>query len=173
MIPPLQSEPVDSKTLMKYLAEDDDIQHLNIDGEEIIDKTKLFLVAQAKNELHRVIKMTNYLDKLEEKFMSIVDERLDENPDNLQLVTSAMEVITNSLKRSNDIILQVIKDEKLSALIVNTTNIITADGSSSSVIDANSRDNIRNMASSLLAQLSVLGNNTNNNIIDTGGDNNE
>lgn len=155
MIPQIQSSQ-SGRSLMQLLATDEDLDGIKLDGDKLIDKTKLFIIAQAKNELNRVIKMTDFLDKLEEKFVLAVDQRLEQNPDNLQLISSAMEVVTESLSRSNVLISQVLKDDKLTSLIINTTNIITSDGKSSVVIDADSRDAVRNMASSLISQLTSL-----------------
>ena len=143
----------DERTLLKMLAAGDDNAVRSVDGEKLIDTTKLFLIAQAKSELTRIIRNTDFLDRLEQKFMDAVDSRLEDNPDNLQLISASMEVVVNSLKRSNEIVTQVLKDDKLSSIIINTTNIITPDGSSATIIDADSRDSVRNMASSLLAQL--------------------
>lgn len=152
LTPPSDATP-ESSVLMKRLADNDSLEGLNVDGDALLLRTKLFLVAQACNELNRVIKMTNLLDNLESKFIEAINTRLDESPANLQLITYAMETITESLNRSNSIITQVLKDEKLSSIIINTTNIITPDGSSATIMDMNSRDAIRNMASCLLAEL--------------------
>lgn len=152
LTPPSNAAP-ESSVLMKRLADNDSLEGLNVDGDALLMRTKLFLVAQACNELNRVIKMTNLLDTLESKFIEAINTRLDESPTNLQLITYAMETITESLNRSNSIITQVLKDEKLSSIIINTTNIITPDGSSATIMDMNSRDAIRNMASCLLAEL--------------------
>lgn len=158
---PILSSCENGRNLMQLLAADEELSDFKLDGDHLIKKSKLFVIAQVKNELSRVIKMTDFLDKLEAKFMNAVDNRLEQNPDNLQLISSAMETVTNSLNRSNSLISQVLKDEKLSALIINTTNIITPGGASSTVMDIDSRDAVRNMASSLLSQLATLSNNEN------------
>ena len=67
-----------------------------------------------------------------------------------------METITESLNRSNALITQVLKDDKLSSIIINTTNIITPEGKSSTLMSVDSRDAIRNAASFFLAQLQHL-----------------
>lgn len=144
----------DNALLMKKVAEGAPLDKLEVNGDELLSRTKLFLVTQACNELNRVIKMTEFLDNLESKFMDVVNAKLEQTPENLQLISYAMETITNSLARSNNIITQVLKDDKLSSIIINTTNVITADGNSSTIMDMNSRDAVRNMASSLLDELS-------------------
>ena len=64
-----------------------------------------------------------------------------------------METISKLVQDANNSVMQIFKDEKLQQIVINTTNIITPDGNSATVIDANSRDEVRNLASSLLAQL--------------------
>ena len=156
---PLTAEPSVSSNgaiLMKKIAEDSSLEGMEVNGEKLLNKTKLFLIAQACNELNRVIKLTNLLDTLENKFIETVTTKLEDNPNNLSLITSTMEVITESLNRSNALITQVLKDEKLSSVIINTTNIITPSGDSRSVMTADSRDAVRNWASSFLAQLNHI-----------------
>ena len=148
-----------SALLMKKIADDAPLDGMNVDGDKLLNKTKMFLIAQACNELNRVIKMTNLLETIENKFVDAISEKLDENPHNLQLITFAMETISNSLARSNQLITQVLKDDKLSAIIINTNNIITPDGTSATVLSMDSRDAIRNWASSTFDMLRNMENN--------------
>lgn len=151
------TETVNNGTLlMKKIAEDSSLEGLNVNGDKLINKTKLFLVAQASNELNRIIKLTNLLDKLEDRYIDTINSKLEESPSNLPLITSTMEVVTESLKRSNELISQILKDDKLTNIVINTTNLISADGSSATVMSANSRDAVRNLASAFLAQLNHL-----------------
>lgn len=156
-----------SSLLMKKLAEDAPLDGMNVDGDKLVNKAKLFVIAQACNELNRVIKLTNFLDELEEKFIDVVSTKLDESPQNLQLLTFAMEKITDSLNRSNQLITQILKDENLTSVIINTTNIITPDGSSATVVSMDSRDAVRNWASSALAELTNAMNSSTTNIDDS------
>jgi hypothetical protein len=64
-----------------------------------------------------------------------------------------METISKLLQDANNTVMQVLKDEKLNQIVINTTNIITPDGNSATVIDADSRDSVRNAAASLLSQI--------------------
>lgn len=148
-----------SALLMKKIADDAPLDGMNVNGDKLLNKTKMFLIAQACNELNRVIKMTNLLETIEAKFIDAISEKLDENPHNLQLITFAMETISNSLARSNQLITQVLKDDKLSAIIINTNNIITPDGSTATVLSMDSRDAIRNWASSTFDMLRNMENN--------------
>lgn len=158
---------ISTKSLMSMLSTDMDISQIPINSDTLMDKTKLFLVAQANNELNRVIKMTNFLDKLEDNFVNAVEDRLDETPGNLTLITQAMEVVSKSLNRSNELITQILKDDKLSSIIINTTNIITPGGDNATIIDATTRDTVRNLAKSMLAQLQTVANTTTpDNVVD-------
>ena len=145
-----------SALLMKRLADNAPLDGIESDGNKLLNNAKLFLVAEAHNELSRVIKMTNLLDKIEAKFIDAIEDRIEQTPDNLQLLTYAMETISNSLTRSNQIITQVLKDDKLSAIVLNTTNIITPDGNSATILSMDSRDAVRNWASSTFDMLKNL-----------------
>ena len=145
-----------SSLLMKKLADNAPLDGIDVDGDKLLNRNKLFLVAQAHNELNRVIKMTNLLDKIEAKFIDAIEDKIEQTPDNLQLLTYAMETISNSLTRSNQIITQVLKDEKLAAIVLNTTNIITPDGNSATILSMDSRDAVRNWASSTFDMLKNL-----------------
>ena len=106
--------------------------------------------------MNRIIKLTNFLEKLEDKFIAAVSTRLENDADNITVIAMSMETVSKLLQDANNTVTQIIKDEKLQQVIINTTNIITPDGNSATVIDANSRDEVRNLAASLLAQLSKV-----------------
>lgn len=154
---PPENNANDGGTLMQRLATDGSLEGFTADSDSFLRKTKLFVVAQAYKELERIVKMTNLLDDLESKFIDTVDGKLADNPNNLQLITSAMEICTASLERSNALVSQVLKDDRLSSIVINTTNIITPDGNQANVMDMDSRDAVRNLASSFLAQLGHIG----------------
>lgn len=143
-----------TKAIMKQLASDDPNSIVDVDANKLLDRTKLFLVARARNNLNRIIKLTDFLERLEDKFIESVNTILDNDPIQLQLMVMSMETVSKLLQDANETVVQVLKDEKLQQIVINTTNIITAEGSSATVIDPDSRDSIRNLASSLLAQLS-------------------
>jgi hypothetical protein len=142
-----------SMSLMKQLTSNDTDLSLEMNGEMLMDRTKLFLIAQARNSLQRIVKLTAFLEKLEDKFIEAVSERLDENSNDVTMIALSMETISKLVQDANNSVMQIFKDEKLQQIVINTTNIITPDGNSATVIDANSRDEVRNLASSLLAQL--------------------
>jgi len=145
---------VTSMSMMKQLANDDMDTVIDINGEQLIDRTKLFLVVQARNSLKRIIKLTTFMEKLENKFIDTVTEQIDDGPANLSMISLAMETVSKCLTDANLTVTQVLKDDRLQKIVINTTNIITPDGGSATVIDPDSRDEVRNLAASLLAQLS-------------------
>lgn len=143
-----------SMTMMRHLADNDENVPIDINGEKLVDKTKMFLVAQARNSLNRIIKLTTFMEKLEDSFINAVSTRLDSEPENIAMISMAMETISECLKDANETVTQVIKDERLQNIIINTTNIITPDGQCATIIDADSRDEVRNVAESLINMLS-------------------
>ena len=96
------------------------------------------------------------MEKLEGKFIDAVSTKIDDNPDNIGMISLAMETISTLLKDANETVMQVLKDDKLQQIVINTTNIITPDGNTATIIDADSRDEVRNLAASLLQQLSQI-----------------
>lgn len=138
--------------LSKNETHDETLAKLN--GKDTENQVKLFLIAQARNELTRIVKMTEYLDMLEEKFMNVVNKKLLEQPTNLNLILTAMEITTQSIDRSNNLINQILKDNSLQTLVLNTVNIIPG-VEGSTAIDMSSRESIRSVASNLISQLKV------------------
>lgn len=152
----LMDSEASAKAMMKQLADNDPDLLVNIDGERLVARTKLFVVAQARNNLNRIIKLTNFLEKLEDKFIDAVNNRLENEPESISMISMAMETISKCLTDANETVTQVLKDDRLQNIVINTTNIITPDGNSARVIDADSRDAVRNLAGSLLSQLSKI-----------------
>lgn len=152
----LMDSEASAKAMMKQLADNDPDLLVNIDGERLVARTKLFVVAQARNNLNRIIKLTNFLEKLEDKFIDAVNNRLENEPESISMISMAMETISKCLADANETVTQVLKDDRLQNIVINTTNIITPDGNSARVIDADSRDAVRNLAGSLLSQLSKI-----------------
>lgn len=152
-----------SMSMMKQLADNDPSNDvIDINGEQLVNRTKLFLVAQARNSLNRIIRLTSFMEKLETQFMDAVANRLESEPESISTISLAMETVSKCLEDANATVMQIMKDEKLQQIVINTTNIITPDGGSATVIDARSRDEIRNLASSLLSQLTKMSENSDN-----------
>ena len=116
--------------MMKQLADNTPDVPMDINGDELIDRTKLFVVAYARNQLNRIIKLTNFLERLEDKFITAVSERIESEPESLTMISMAMETISKCLEDANSVVFQVLKDDRLQNIIINTTNIITPGGSS-------------------------------------------
>ncbi len=143
----------ESYSVMARIAGNEPLASIDLDGSEMLDRSKLFLISEARNSLNRIIKLTNFLEKIENTFMNAVNESIENDPTDIQLIASSMEIISKLLEKANAFVMQVLKDDKLQQIIINTTTVITPDGKSATVIDANSRDEIRNIAESLISQL--------------------
>lgn len=156
-----------SMTMMKHLADNEETVPLEINGEKLVEKTKMFLIAQARNNLNRIIKLTSFMEKLEDSFINAVSNRLEAEPENIAMISMAMETISECLKDANETVTQVIKDDRLQNIIINTTNIITPDGQCATIIDADSRDEVRNVAASILHMLSNVTPGEGTDIVDT------
>ena len=140
-------------TEMRLLAEGQmhSSQIAELNGKDAENQAKLFLVAQARSELQRILRLTQFLDSIEEKFMKSVNKQLIEQPDNINLIMTAMDITTQSLKRSNELVASVLKDDSLQTLVVNTVNL--APGvEQSSILTRDCRDAIRSAATSLIKQ---------------------
>ena len=70
------------------------------------------------------------------------------------MISMAMEIITKCMQEANETVSQVVKDDRLKNIIINTTSIITPGGEVATIIDADSRDEVRNVAASLIEMLS-------------------
>ena len=144
--------------MMNQLAQNNTELNINIDGDQLVERTKLFMISHARQQLNRIIKMTKFMEKLEDKFIDAVNSRLDDEPGNISMISMAMETVTKCLESAESEVFQILKDDRLKNLVINTTNIITPDGTYATIIDADSRDEVRNLASSLLKQLQDISN---------------
>lgn len=130
----------------------EDIKHLT--SSKITDQLKVFLVAQARNELSRVVKLTQFLDRLENEYLSRVQQKVEDNTMTLKQYSDTINLITGLLSRSNDIIYKVLKDDSLMT-ILNTTIYTSGDPTQvssvvSSLKDAQSRERVRNVIQNVL-----------------------
>lgn len=124
----------------------------DLNGKDVDNQFKLFLAAQARNELQRILRLTEFLDNIEQKFMATVNKKLIEQPDNINLLMSSMDIISQSLKRSQELVYNVLKDDSLQTLVVNTVNLIPG-SDNTSIMTRKSRDAIRSVASKLISDL--------------------
>lgn len=124
----------------------------SLEGKNVENQAKLFLAAQARHELERIIKLTEFLDNIEQKFLTAINTKIIEQPDNINLLMTSMDIITQSLKRSNELVNNVLNNNGLQALVVNTVNLIPG-AEDTSIISRKSRDAIRAVATNLIEQL--------------------
>lgn len=126
----------------------------NLTSSKVTDQLKVFLVAQARNELQRVVKLTQFLDDLEDKFISTVSNRMATDDLTLRQYSDIMSTITDLLNRSNTIISQVLKDESLMTIlnttIYSTDNSATVSTTVASLKDPQSRERVRSVIKSIL-----------------------
>lgn len=153
------SETRDLKTsnmeMMRIISKSDqsleDIK--NLTSSKVTDQLKVFLIAQARNELQRVVRLTLFLDKLEEGFINKVSDKMETDALTLKQYSDIIGTITDLLSRSNSIISQVLKDDSLMT-ILNTT--IYSSGSSTTVSsvqslkDPQSRERVRTVIQNIL-----------------------
>lgn len=171
---------------MRMIARNDqsleDIKMLT--SSKVTDQLKVFLVAQARNELMRVIKLTQFLDKLENQFISKVDSSIEDDDLTLKQYSDIIGVITSLLSRSNDIIANVLKDDSLMTILNTTIYSNTSDGSTTTAVvaqlkDSQSRERVRVVLGQILTATSqytnVQSTETNDNtiVIDEEGESHE
>lgn len=143
-------------SMMETVASDaqtlDDIKMLTSD--KVTNQLKVFLVAQARNELMRVVKLTKFLDKLESKFMSKADDLMMTDDLSLKQYGDIISIITGLLARSNEIVSKVLRDDSLMT-ILNTTIYSTDTSVQTSTVvkslkDPQSRERVRAVINSIL-----------------------
>ena len=118
-------------------------------SQDSTNQLKLFLIAQAKNELNRIIKLLAYLDIVEDKFISVSTDLMNEYPDNISLVSDTMKVLMNCITRSNELISQIVSNDKLNSFIIpQIKEVSETDG-----LTLESRNKIRDLTNLVLAKL--------------------
>lgn len=146
---------------MRMIARNDqsleDIKMLT--SSKVTDQLKVFLIAQARNELMRVIKLTQFLDKLENQFISKVDSSIEDDDLTLKQYSDIIGVITSLLSRSNDIIANVLKDDSLMTILNTTIYSNTSDSSTTTAVvaqlkDSQSRERVRVVLGQILTATS-------------------
>lgn len=118
------------------------------------NQAKMFLVAQAKNEMRRIVKLTNFLDTVEDKFIDTATTLLQEYPDNLEIVQSTIDTIMKCINRSNDLITAIVKDDKLNSFVFQNNNPEVFEEYKD--ITPESKDKIRTFASTMIDRLSRI-----------------
>ena len=85
--------------MMEQLAQNTGVIDIDIVGDKLVERTKLFMVAHARCQLNRIIKMTKFMERLEDKFIDAVNTRLDNEPGNISMISMAMETITKCIEK--------------------------------------------------------------------------
>lgn len=135
----------------------DDIK--NLTSSKVTDQLKVFLISQARNELKRVVKLTKFLDRLENDYISKVEKKMENSELTLKQYSDTISLITDLLARSNDIITKVLRDDSLMT-ILNTTIYHSGNDNTqissvvSSLKDAQSREKVRNVIQNILVTTS-------------------
>lgn len=118
------------------------------------NQAKMFLVAQAKNEMRRIVKLTTFLDSVEDRFMETANLLMQEYPDNLEIVQSTIETLMKCINRSNDLITAIVKDDKLNSFVFQNNDVEIFEDYKD--ITPESKDKIRTFASTMIDRLSQL-----------------
>lgn len=153
-------EPETTQELVPVYVED--VVGNKIVSQDVVDTTrdqlKVFLVAQARRELTRVIKLTETLDKIQDKYQDKVLEYMDNHDDDtaINYLPVMIETITKCLENSYNIINRVVGNEKIMTFQVVQNNIEV--GSMNSTVignleDASSREKVRKAVEQILANL--------------------
>lgn len=149
----------DSVELMSVIAKGDYTSELVselTEKDKTANQMKLFLLAQAKRELQRVMKYMALLDKVEESYRNKVEELIDDDKLDLKGFSDTISVINGCLARSNGIIKSVLNDDSLNNIVIidNSTNInngiIGEDNSGLGLTDPDSRDRVNKVVSNVL-----------------------
>ena len=125
-------------------------------ADEAKNQISMFLVAQAKNELYRIIKLTSFLEEVEARYIDTATELMQQYPDNLTLVQNVLETIEKSINRSNELLTQVLKDDKLNTYVFNFHSANNAENTVYKNLDKASRDSLRSFASGMLERLNQV-----------------
>lgn len=124
--------------------------------ENVRNNSKIFLIYYAKNQLGRVLKLTSYLEQLEDKLMKSSEEVTDP-----RMLINIINTIQNSMNSALSLIDKISTNENYVNLIYNDNRkVINQLGVINSVQDIplsrESRKKVRNLAESLLTQLSTV-----------------
>ncbi|AMM45084.1 hypothetical protein SP15_276 [Bacillus phage SP-15] len=123
-----------------------------------VDNMKAFLVVLARNELTRVVRLIDSMNKLEERLMQIVaDDSKDMDAGQIAYI---MRTLQSSLDKAMGLINKVTEDNQLNQFIINATihntqNNVEVNDSKVALLlkDESSRDKIRTLANGLVQGL--------------------
>lgn len=101
--------------MMKAIADEDMSAQTQFDIEKAQNTCKMFLVADAKRTLKQIIKLNEFLDKVQQKYTNKVINNI-EHYDEAEF-HKIMNMIITLLEYANDRVQQIIKDDSLSNLL--------------------------------------------------------
>lgn len=154
------SKKLDATQAMKNIASDnvDDNTLEFVDSKLSENQIKMFIIAQAKRELQKIIKFSEMLDVVERRFEERIINNINEVPD--YQLGNIMSMIMGCIDRSNNMISNVIKDkELLNLLIIDNSKNVTVNSTENSeenlmkslgLPDTRSRKNIINAVVSVI-----------------------
>lgn len=125
---------------------------------------QIFLIAQAQRELTRVIKLTDMLDKLQDRYIDKATEYMNAHDDansSVLYLPSMIDTIAKCLDSSNKIISQVLGNDKIMNFQIvsdNSTNITNINSHTNSAIpidlqDPASRLKVREAVNAILSSI--------------------
>lgn len=125
-------------------------------SQDIPTQLRAFTILKARNELLRIIKISDTLRKLEDSYLARAVE--DRNGMDLKSFAKVIETASGILKRSMDLVYNVINDKELKLVIEQTNNIYNDNRSQTAVIspiqNQEAREKLRNIATRLLNTIS-------------------
>lgn len=158
------SNDIVERTALELIAAGDHntITNCNNEFEKSKIQMNIFLVEQARRELQTIVKYTKLLDKLQDKYEKAIVEFIDDDKNKDQFITALpyfINQISKCIDRSNNIIKEVLGDDKLSEILyIDMSQNINNDNSvnnylSSNLSDPQSRQKVRNTIDKILSQI--------------------
>lgn len=137
------------------------------------NQMKLFILAQARSQLSKVLELNTKLDKWIDKYTEKADERMSSEDVTPEEISVYMKQIMELIDRSNSMIKSVIGDEKLINLMyLDMSNNVTNNNGGSvittSEIDSSpvSRNKIRTAVSSIIGAIDSYTDSSNEEIVE-------
>lgn len=140
--------------LMHAIANSNVSRELISDSFTETNQARMFLVAQAKNEMQRIVRLSTFLDTVEAKFADTATTLMNEYPDNLDIVQNTLDTLMKCINRSNELIMAIMKDEKLNSFVFQSDDTDIAVEYKD--ITAESRENVRAFAQNMLNRFSKI-----------------
>lgn len=135
---------------------------------------KMFIIAQAKSQLQKVLDLNEKLDKWTDTYTKRAEEEMANNPNiSPEQISVYMTQIMGMIDRSFAMIKEVASDEKLLNLMyldlsqnVTNNNNVSGTSSNTAIIDSKSRAKIRETVTAVLEYVNNGGDIGTNNVVD-------